>query len=206
MTMQVAIILLVGSIIPCLTTDYLADICISGSSNIPEINGRYYYHSWSSEYNGPIYYYTDETQFLYPWIYESQYKQYLISHDPSGTVAAAYCLLPSSMDILSPYNCTNYNEGQLITVNFATSQWESESSVQLFKCDSVTSSKYFIITESVSWSVAKALCEFQGTNLASLHSESDWEEAKKLCKGSIASGCWIGLNDIDNEGVWQWDD
>ena len=56
----------------------------------------------------------------------------------------------------------------------------------------------------MTWENSRTFCNDIGSNLASIHSETDFIEAKALCDGY--AGCWIGLNDNKTEGIWQWDD
>eukprot|EP01084_Bolivina_argentea_P253728 426322_1 len=69
---------------------------------------------------------------------------------------------------------------------------------------------YFVGPLSASWEDAKQYCESQGSGLASIHSTADRDETKSLCKNKILEsgglGCWIGLSDEINEGVWIWSD
>ena len=57
----------------------------------------------------------------------------------------------------------------------------------------------------VNWESSKSYCSSLGTTLASIHSDSDQYKARLNCK-SIQLRCWIGLNDINNEGTYIWDD
>ena len=70
---------------------------------------------------------------------------------------------------------------------------------------SLALSEWYVLGPQITnWTNAKAYCEQINTTLAAIHSESDFDEAIALCNGT--DGCWIGLNDIDSEGEWEWDD
>jgi len=46
-----------------------------------------------------------------------------------------------------------------------------------------------------------------GTSLASIHSDSDMDEARASCKGlTSGTGCWIEMNDIAKRHDYKWDD
>ena len=70
--------------------------------------------------------------------------------------------------------------------------------------------EYFVGENRLDWLEAKAYCEDQGATLASIHSLQDWNRAKIKCQEILTtndgSGCWFGLNDIDQEGTWQYVD
>ena len=70
----------------------------------------------------------------------------------------------------------------------------------------VSSERSFIIgsVNLSNWTQSKLFCQQLGSTLASIHSESDYTQTKEICTGN--NGCWIGLNDIDSEGIWKWDD
>ncbi len=49
---------------------------------------------------------------------------------------------------------------------------------------------------------AQYYCQAQSTSLASIQSEIDQNAVQRICR----SDCWIGLSDINSEGIWVWDD
>ena len=59
------------------------------------------------------------------------------------------------------------------------------------------------INRFLPWNEANEFCQDIGSNLASIHSSYEFILAQEVCTGS---DCWIGLTDIDSEGVWTWDD
>ena len=76
---------------------------------------------------------------------------------------------------------------------------------------SVEPGKYILVPIQMNWFNASLYCEDMGTSLASIHSESDHDEAISLCNSTCklltgCSSCWSGLNDIEFEGIWEWDD
>eukprot|EP01084_Bolivina_argentea_P232379 391673_1 len=65
------------------------------------------------------------------------------------------------------------------------------------------SQNYIFNAAVLEMSDADALCSFcYGTNLVSIHSSSQNDEAKSLCTDE----CWIGANDIVTESIWVWTD
>ena len=68
--------------------------------------------------------------------------------------------------------------------------------------------KYFIGYQTMNWGDARAFCIGFGSNLASVHSEYEFNQTKRICNesSSFGIGCWLGLNDYDNEGIWEWGD
>eukprot|EP01083_Nonionella_stella_P103736 296529_1 len=68
-------------------------------------------------------------------------------------------------------------------------------------------SNYVWMTDRVlQMSDADAFCSFSyGTSLASIHNESQNDEAYSKCKGD-SNHCWIGLNDKTSEGEYTWTD
>ena len=69
----------------------------------------------------------------------------------------------------------------------------------------ITSSSYVIGPNPLNYQNAQAYCESIGGQLASIHSESEYNETKALCQDTN-SDCWIGLSDTSAEGVWKWED
>ena len=76
----------------------------------------------------------------------------------------------------------------------------------------VNPGKYILGPMQMHWFDAQLYCQDMGTSLASIHSESDNNEAISLCNTTCqlstgcSQGCWLGLNDIEFEGIWEWDD
>ena len=76
--------------------------------------------------------------------------------------------------------------------------------------------KYIILKENngMNYANAETECNTQiGTNLASMHSQRDFQELQALCQlfdidhaVIETDDCWIGLNDIDSTGTWVWKD
>ena len=65
--------------------------------------------------------------------------------------------------------------------------------------------KFILIKQAKNNADAQAFCRMNiGTDLASLHSKDDFREAQSLCELTGGQSCWIGLNDIADEGVWKW--
>jgi uncharacterized repeat protein (TIGR02543 family) len=65
--------------------------------------------------------------------------------------------------------------------------------------------QFQIIQGSYTWQQAKADAEARGGRLAVLNTQAKIDEVKQIL---LSSGnqphYWIGLNDIENEGVWKW--
>lgn len=55
---------------------------------------------------------------------------------------------------------------------------------------------------------AQAYCSSLGTNLASIHSESDFNATRLLCQSTSSSalGCWVGLIQPAEDEPWYWTD
>ena len=61
------------------------------------------------------------------------------------------------------------------------------------------------------WLSAQATCGTLQTSLAAIHSFNDFEKARIKCvemqeTEEASTSCWMGLNDITTEGVWENDD
>ena len=78
-------------------------------------------------------------------------------------------------------------------------------------CKIVPDSAYVLVAneDGLSWSEANDYCASQigRTSLATIGDATENAEAWSLCStvASSSYGCWIGYNDIDVEGTWEWD-
>ena len=58
-------------------------------------------------------------------------------------------------------------------------------------------------SEPASWEGARAVCQAEGGDLASIHTEAENAVAYELSAGQSV---WLGLTDAAEEGVWTWSD
>ena len=54
----------------------------------------------------------------------------------------------------------------------------------------------------MAWADASAYCQENYYALASVHCQAQQDLLQSVCSGN----CWIGLNDIDDEGAFEWSD
>ncbi|XP_056594394.1 C-type lectin domain family 6 member A-like [Triplophysa dalaica] len=63
-------------------------------------------------------------------------------------------------------------------------------------------SRYFISCEFKNWIDSRQFCRDRGANLVIINTE----EEQRYVSSMITDSIWIGLSDIENEGVMQWVD
>lgn len=59
------------------------------------------------------------------------------------------------------------------------------------------------VAQKRSWEAAEQNCITRGGHLASIHSMAENKAIQELCD---PHECWIGFNDLENEGTWVWTD
>ncbi|XP_061172826.1 macrophage mannose receptor 1-like isoform X2 [Saccostrea echinata] len=65
---------------------------------------------------------------------------------------------------------------------------------------------YKVIQDKSSWTQARSYCQGIGADLASIHSDTESRQLHSLIRWSTSQDFWIGLNDREKEGDWQWSD
>ncbi|XP_062590373.1 galactose-specific lectin nattectin-like, partial [Saccostrea cucullata] len=63
-----------------------------------------------------------------------------------------------------------------------------------------------VIQDKSSWTQARSHCQGIGANLASIHSDAESLQLLSIIGRLTAQDFWIGLNDREKEGDWQWSD
>eukprot|EP01083_Nonionella_stella_P199099 730366_1 len=77
----------------------------------------------------------------------------------------------------------------------------------LLSINGVYSKAYIAGASKKSYADAQAYCITQGSNLATISSVSDQQDAELACPASISGeGCWFGLNDKGTEGSFSFID
>ncbi|MCJ8750213.1 hypothetical protein PDJAM_G00259960 [Pangasius djambal] len=68
-----------------------------------------------------------------------------------------------------------------------------------------TSKPYYISSERKTWPESRQDCRERGADLVIINSKEEQEFVDNLSK-SKKPGVYMGLTDLDNEGVWKWVD
>ena len=64
--------------------------------------------------------------------------------------------------------------------------------------------EYVLIKMTKNWVDARAYCVLGGGDLVSFSTKEEQDEALSII--GEAKGSWIGLNDLENEGKFEWSD
>ena len=66
--------------------------------------------------------------------------------------------------------------------------------------------RYELYDYNVDWQTAEKICEKKGGTLATIYDESENDVIANLTKNGTKNEYWIGLSDIEDEGIWKWID
>ena len=79
--------------------------------------------------------------------------------------------------------------------------WTCKNDVEI-GCDTF-SNNYIFIQQQLPWNESQTYCkQTYGSDLASIHTDTQNEEAMKLCDIGMKNGCMIGLIGISDEWIW----
>lgn len=70
----------------------------------------------------------------------------------------------------------------------------------------VNNSCYKEFNEQVNWFTAQQACQNLNSNLTSIHSDAENKVIREKVASSIYSRYWIGLNNLRNNSVFEWND
>uniref|UniRef100_A0A671KP37 C-type lectin domain family 4 member C-like n=1 Tax=Sinocyclocheilus anshuiensis TaxID=1608454 RepID=A0A671KP37_9TELE len=95
----------------------------------------------------------------------------------------------------------SFYEGEMDTFSYA---FISAFTAQSLNCDmSLTSfhgKLYFFSSNKMDWSSSRAFCVSKGADLVTITSRTE----QLFLASKIKDTYWIGLNDLDTEGLWVW--
>lgn len=64
--------------------------------------------------------------------------------------------------------------------------------------------RYDLYEKKTDWQTAKSICEKKGGTLTDIGNESEQAVVNSLIQKGSKTSYWIGLSDVENEGVWKW--
>ncbi|XP_039595978.1 C-type mannose receptor 2 isoform X1 [Polypterus senegalus] len=144
-------------------------------------------------------------------------KPYQEIYTIQGNSHGKPCTIPFKYDNLWFHDCTSTGreDGHLwcaTTMDYGKDERWGFCPVQGSGCeafwdkDLVTGSCYqFNFQSTLSWSEARVSCQQQGAELLSINEIHEQTYINGLLTG-YSSSLWIGLNDLDINGGWQWAD
>ncbi|XP_077057535.1 C-type lectin domain family 4 member M-like isoform X2 [Siphateles boraxobius] len=88
----------------------------------------------------------------------------------------------------------------------ALSQKKLELETEPRKLSTHGNDRFFISSESMSWSESRQYCRDRGADLIIINTEEKQRFITSLFKEDMFFGAWIGLSDTETEGIMKWVD
>ena len=113
---------------------------------------------------------------------------------------------PNYSDVDTCAQMSDHNGEQL----WSNINCEDEKSSICHSCDGQLNKYIYVYNDgNYRYDQAQEQCQILfGTDLASIHSDRDLHEAQLLCNATqtIDRSCFVGLNDLNNDTIWEWID
>ncbi|XP_077057534.1 uncharacterized protein LOC143710454 isoform X1 [Siphateles boraxobius] len=87
-----------------------------------------------------------------------------------------------------------------------TNNFNSLSQKKLELETELRNDRFFISSESMSWSESRQYCRDRGADLIIINTEEKQRFITSLFKEDMFFGAWIGLSDTETEGIMKWVD
>eukprot|EP01084_Bolivina_argentea_P051475 94703_1 len=117
----------------CVSEKCRDDICISGSTAVADLDGRYTWAYWDIDLNGSAYYNLINDYYIYPYLLSTEYY-YLIGDNISSAVVSGYCNIgppPPNNYIFNLHDCIGeWNSYKTSPPGFAPDPTEIVTSCQ----------------------------------------------------------------------------
>ncbi|XP_076874359.1 uncharacterized protein LOC143523915 [Brachyhypopomus gauderio] len=127
---------------------------------------------------------------------QSSYNSVILKRDQLQT---RYNNLKIGKDLLqNSYNTLTAERDQLKKEREELQKKVSEMGWKIFGC-----SMYYISTEKKTWSESRQFCRERGADLVIINSREEQEFMFEMVSNTRA---WIGLTDMNTEGIWKWVD
>nr|XP_006815389.1 PREDICTED: uncharacterized protein LOC100369221 [Saccoglossus kowalevskii] len=138
--------------------------------------------------------------------------QSITTEEPTTTIDTTSPIPPTTNKLTTeqettPHKTTGEQTATIISTNMPPTTNEVTIQPGLLYID-VNCDRYNVVTEKRTWHASKSHCESMGGVLASLHTQSVFQNVRTFIMNSNfdndVRGYWIGLNDLSTEGSFEW--